>query len=221
MSRAMRALPLIALFGCFIQAALLTSFDSTLPLYVRSTFGWNSIGAGLIFLPVTVPSFSAPLIGWAADKYGPRWLATAGFILAGPCMILMRLVVYDSLNQKVLLCALLAITGFALDLSLTPLMAEITYAVEAQMAKSPPGSFGTNGAFASAYGLFNMAFAAGSMAGPLLAGLVKQRAGWGTTMLVLGCVSIASAIPTVIWCGGSIFKQRKRRNDQASATTES
>lgn len=209
-----------ALFGCLIQAALLTSFDSILPLYVRDIFGWDSIGAGLIFLPLTLPSFASPVIGWLADKYGPRWLGTAGFILAIPPLILLRLVEHDGIGQKVLLCALLAIIGVTLNLILVPMMAEITYAVEAKAANRPPGYFGKGGAYAQAYGLFNMSFAGGSMAGPLLAGLVRQQAGWGTTTLVLGCLSAFTAVPTLLWGGGSIFKQRKAKRDGIAGAGE-
>ncbi|KAG9947027.1 MFS general substrate transporter, partial [Aureobasidium melanogenum] len=209
-----------ALFGCFISAALLTSFDSILPLYVNEIWGWNSIGAGLIFLAVTIPSFTGPLVGGYADKHGVRWLATSGFIIVGPCFILMRLVDHNDIRQKVLLCALLALIGLGITLSLTPLMAEVSYAVDAQGAKRPAGFFGKNGAFAQAYGLFNMAYAAGTLAGPLLAGLVKQRAGWGTTTLVLGCVSFVCVVPTVIWCGGSIFKLRRKQTAEKAETAE-
>ncbi|KAH0271348.1 MFS general substrate transporter, partial [Aureobasidium melanogenum] len=209
-----------ALFGCFISASLLTSFDSILPLYVNELWGWNSIGAGLIFLAVTIPSFSGPLVGGYADKHGVRWLATSGFIITGPCFILMRLVDHNSIRQKVLLCALLALIGLGITLSLTPLMAEVSYAVDAQGAKRPAGFFGKNGAFAQAYGLFNMAYAAGTLVGPLLAGLVKQRAGWGTTTLVLGCVSFVCVVPTVIWCGGSIFKLRRKQKAEKAEKVE-
>jgi MFS family permease len=211
-----------ALFGCFISAALLTSFDSILPLYVNEIWGWDSIGAGLIFLSITLPSFLGPLIGKYADKHGSRWLATIGFIITGPCFVLLRLVDHNSMNQKVLLSALLTIVGLGVALSLTALMAEVSYAVEAQGAKRPVGFFGKNGVFAQAYGLFNMAYAAGTLAGPLLAGLVKERAGWGTATLVLGCLSMASAVPTMIWCGGSIFKARRRQKaekDQVGDTS--
>lgn len=208
---------LAALWGCLIQASLLTSFDSTLPLYVRDIFGWDSIGAGLIFLPIVIPSFLGPVVGWAADKYGPRWLATIGFILAVPPIILLRLVDHDGIRQKVLLCALLFLVGVTLTIVLTPLMAEIAYAVEAKAAKKPPGYFGKSGAYAQAYGLFNMAFAGGCLVGPLVAGLVQQRAGWGASTLVVGCLAAVSAVPTLIWVGGSIFKSRKAKQEARDA----
>ncbi|KAK3674180.1 hypothetical protein LTR78_006027 [Recurvomyces mirabilis] len=204
---------LSALWACLVQSSLLTAFDSMLPLYVRDTFHWNSTGAGLIFLPIVVVSFLGPLIGRASDQVGPRWFATAGFVIGCPFIMLMRLVDHNSLTQKVLLCALLALFGLAMTLVITPIMAEITYAVDAKARRHPPGFFGKNGAYAQAYSLFNMAWAAGCFIGPLMGGLINQRAGWGTSTLVLGCLSIFTALPTAVWTGGSIFKQRKSRRD--------
>ena len=95
------------------------------------------------------------------------------------------------------------------------MMAEITYAVNAKAARHPPGFFGKNGAYAQAYSLFNMAWAGGCLVGPLLAGLVNQRAGWSVTTLILGIVSVVTALPTAVWTGGSIFKERRHRKEEA------
>ncbi|OTA22994.1 hypothetical protein BTJ68_13992 [Hortaea werneckii EXF-2000] len=170
---------LSAIWCCMIQSAFLTSFDSILPLFVRDTFNWDSLGAGLIFLPIVVVSFLGPLVG--------DGLAT------------------ESVQD--------ALFGLTQTVVLTPMMAEITYAVDAKAQTRPPGFFGKNGAYAQAYSLFNMAWAAGSMVGPLLAGLVKQRAGWGVTTMILGIVSIVTAIPAVIWTGGSIRKELGRKRE--------
>lgn len=205
---------LSALWACTIQATLLTAFDSILPLFVKDTFHWNSIGAGLIFLPIVIVSLFGPVVGWLTDKYGPRLFAIAGYTMACPCLILLRLVNRNTMGQKVLLCALLALVGLALTLVLTPMMAEITYAVEAKARRHEPGHFGKNGAYAQAYSLFNVAWAAGCMIGPLLAGLVNQANGWATATMILGCISIATAVPVAIWTGGSIFKQRRARSEE-------
>lgn len=39
---------------------------------------------------------------------------------------------------------------------------------------------------------------------------MNQSAGWATTTLILGIVSIVTAIPTAVWTGGSIWKARRR-----------
>jgi len=206
---------LAALYGSLIQAALLTAFDSVLPLHVHSIFSWGPLAAGLVFLPVTIPSFIGPLSGWASDRYGPRWLATSGFVLACPCLILLRLVTYNSLSQKVLLCVLLALFGLAMSLSFSPLMAEISYVVSAKEERMP-GVFGEKGAYAQAYGLFNVAFAGGCLVGPIWGGLINERAGWGTMSWTLGLLSAVTAVPTALWVGGWIggkeeSERRKRR----------
>ena len=195
---------LAALFGCFVYAAVTTSFDSTLPLFTQSLFNWTSLGAGLIFLPLVVPSFLGPVIGAASDRYGPKWLSTGGFVLAIPFSICLRFVTYDSLAQKVLLCAMLAGVGLACALVMGPLMAEITWVVEAEERRLPAGALGPRGAYAQAYGLFNMAFSGGALVGPILGGLVKARAGWGTMGWCLAIMSAVAAVIVGIWSGGRI-----------------
>ncbi|KAK5007264.1 hypothetical protein LTR16_000947, partial [Cryomyces antarcticus] len=192
---------LAALWGCLVQASLLTSFDSVLPLFVRATFGWTSTGAGLIFLPIVLPSFLGPLVGWLSDRYGPRWLATAGFIFSAPFLVLLRLVTHDSLGQKALLCALLLLV------------------VEAK-EKKRPGLFGPAGAYAQAYGLFNVAFAGGCLVGPLWAGMVNERAGWGTMAWSLALLSLVSAAPTVIWAGGLVTRRIRRPREEKGLAGE-
>jgi MFS family permease len=54
---------LAAFWGCLVVAALTTAFDSTLPLYVKRIFGWNSLGSGLLFLALLLPSIIGPVIG--------------------------------------------------------------------------------------------------------------------------------------------------------------
>jgi MFS family permease len=205
---------LSALWAVLIQSCLLTSFDSVLPLFTKNTFRWTATGAGLIFLPIVIPTFVGPYIGHLSDKQGPRWYATAGFIGCCPFLILLRLVNHNSLKQKVLLCALLALIGLFLTLALTPVMAEVTYAVMDKESRRPKGYYGKNGAYAQAYSLFNMAWAAGCMVGPLLAGLIVNSKGWPMATLILGCVSVVTAVPVVVWTGGS-WRKRKGRDMQA------
>ncbi|KAE8452748.1 hypothetical protein EG329_013020 [Mollisiaceae sp. DMI_Dod_QoI] len=180
---------------------------------LTALWGCIVLGAGLIFLAIFIPGFLAPVVGWASDKYGPRWLTVTGFIMAIPFWVLLRLVTHDSLGQKVLLCALLALIGVALCLVNPPLMAEITYVVEAK-ERQDPGRFGANGAYAQAYGLFIMAFAAGTLIGPVWAGYVEQAAGWGTMSWSLGLFSIAGAVPCFIWTGGLITETNAKSGEE-------
>ena len=107
---------LVALWAIIVQGTLMTAFDSVVPLYVQETFHWDSIGAGLVFLALIVPSFISPAVGWVSDRYGPRWLCVGGFIFAIPFWILLRLVTHDTIEQKVLFCAFLVLIGVGLTL---------------------------------------------------------------------------------------------------------
>jgi MFS family permease len=200
-----------ALTSSLLQAALMTSFDSVLTIHAANVFGWTSTGAGLLFLPIVIPGFLAPLFGWLSDKFGGRYFVTIGFLLACPPLVCLRFVDENSTKDKVLLCALLGLTGLFLALTFPPIMAEISSVVEAKeksmLARGHPG-FGSGGAYAQAYALFNVAFAGGCMAGPLLAGFIVEDKGWTTMSWVLGLLSAIAAVPAFLWLGGWLFKKK-------------
>lgn len=203
---------LAALFCALIQAALLTSFDSVLTIHAANLFGWTATGAALLFLPIVIPSFLAPAFGWFSDKYGGRYPVTLGFLGACPPLICLRFVDENTMNDKIILCALLALTGLFLALTFPPIMAEISGVVEAKeksMLAAGRAGFGPGGAYAQAYGLFNMAFAGGCMVGPLLAGFIVEDKGWSIMALVLGILSAITAVPACLWLGGWILKKKQ------------
>ncbi|KAJ4366476.1 hypothetical protein N0V83_008112 [Neocucurbitaria cava] len=122
----------------------------------------------------------------------------------------LRFVDENTIKDKVLLCALLALIGLFLSLTFPPIMAEISSIVEAKeksmLAAGHPG-FGPGGAFAQAYALFNVAFAGGCMVGPLLAGFIVQDKGWATMAWVLGLLSGITSLPAVLWLGGWLLQK--------------
>jgi hypothetical protein len=66
------------------------------------------------------------------------------------------------MRQKVLFFALLTFIGLTLTLVLAPLVAEISYIVQAK-ENQQPGRFGPKGVYAQAYGLFIFCFATGNL----------------------------------------------------------
>lgn len=200
---------LSGLYCCMIAAAMYTALDAMLPLFVIDTFHWNSLGAGLALLPILGTSFGGPIVGFLSDKYGVKWFIVAGCIVSCPCFALLRLVSENTMHQKVLLFGLLTALGTGLTLVLTPIMAEIAYAVEEEAERRGRSSFGKHGAFAQAYSLFNIAWAIGGMTGPLLGGILKQKHGWAFATLVLSVVAAVTAIPAVLWTGGRLLKTKR------------
>ena len=196
---------LITILGSFVMALLLAAFEAVLPLFVEQEFGFSSTGAGLIFLPLAIPSLIDPLVGRVCDKHpqAGRYIAASGFLGAAAPLVLLRLVNHGGTGQTVLLCALLAIIGLGLALTASPLLVEVNLSVAA-IEKDFPGICGSRGAVAQGFGLFICAFAAGTLVGPLLAGFIKEHSNWGTMTWVLGLVSGLVGIPISLGLGGWI-----------------
>jgi MFS family permease len=103
---------LAAIYGVFVHIGILASFDAVLALFLESVFGWQSLDVGVCFLTLAIPStVLGPLAGKLSDRYGPRWPATAGFILTAIPLVLFQLVTHNSVAQIWLLYTLLALAG--------------------------------------------------------------------------------------------------------------
>ncbi|KAG6358785.1 hypothetical protein INS49_012304 [Diaporthe citri] len=192
---------LAANFGIIIQAGAMISWDTVGPLFVKDTFNWSSTAAGLIFFAIFIPAFISPVVGWMCDRYGARWPTTAGFAASIPVLVCLRFVTDNTIGHKVLLGALLALLGVTLTFANTPLMAEITYAIDAEEAASP-GVFGRNGVYGLGYGLFCTSFALGGSVGSLMSGYVMDRNGWGTLTWVLAVWMASGAVVVAYGVGG-------------------
>lgn len=188
-------------WACTVDAAFLTAFDTTLPLFVETTFGWNSLGAGLIFLAPLSPTFLQPLYGSWIDKHGARWPAFVGLLLTVPTWALLRLITFDSMAQKVVCCVILVVLGFGVSLTLAATMAEFAYICEEKERKNP-GSLGKGGAYAQSYGLFNVSWALGSLIGAYWAGGIRAAYGWQTMTWTLALLAGVVSVPTLLYCGG-------------------
>ncbi|KAI9039555.1 MFS transporter [Aspergillus affinis] len=201
---------LVSLWAYFIVSVVLTCFDSVLPLYVEETFGWAQTAQGLIFIPLSVPHILDPLVGYVIDKYGEsrRYMAGGALIASVPILVLLRFVTHNSMGQKVLLCALLTLTGVCIAVLLPPVMVEASYVVQ-DMEEQTPEILGKGGAMALSYGLLNSAFAAGTIVGPFFAGFIRESAGWGTMTWAMAILTGVSAVPSLLCLGGFRLKRRK------------
>lgn len=170
-----------------------------------------------MFFTLFIPGFISPLVGHLSDRYGARWPSLAGFITSIPLLVCMRFVNQDTLAHKVLLGALLGLIGVTLSLANTPLMAEITYAIEAEEAKMP-GVFGTKGVYGLGYGLFCTSFALGGSVGSLMSGYVMAGRGWGTLTWALAVWMAGGAVVIGLFAGDRPVPAKKEDEDLATST---
>jgi MFS family permease len=199
----------VALWATFAATTLIASLDAVLPIFIRDTFSWGPQGAGLIFIPVVLPTFLSPYVGALTDKYGAKWIVGSAFILGCPVWVLLRLVTHAGVAQAVLLCGLLTLLGVTTTLAGSPLMAEITFAVQRQSHDQPGGST-PRSAVAQAYALYSLSLTGGLLAGPLWGGVITKVAGWKTLTWTFGLLSGLTAVPTVYFIGGRLSIGRRR-----------
>ena len=102
---------LAAIYGTLLQVSLLSSFDGILPLFVQRTFNWESSASGAIFIALALPSVFGGVAGTLSDRFGARVVALVGFVFSSIMIALLFLVNHNSIQQVVLLCALLVLTG--------------------------------------------------------------------------------------------------------------
>lgn len=128
------------------------------------------------------------IAGDAVDRWGAPRVAFVGFLLDFPTLLLFQLVARNTTQDQILLYVFLFLAGVASTLQMVSLMTEVNNVTE-RYEREFPGIFGHQGGTAQAYGLFNVAWSGGQVLGPLVAGLLVERAGWTTMVTVLGAVS--------------------------------
>jgi multidrug resistance protein len=153
-----------------MASSTLSMLEPVLPLWLTSSLGAGPGRIGLLFGGGAVSSaLLHPVYGRLADRYGGRRLTLIGLVLTA-CVIplLSRAWSYPSaIGLYMLLASTVAIV-------ITP---SLTYMAEATSAAGVE-SFGVG------YGLYNMAWGAGLLAGPSLGGFLFDRLGFPRLALV-------------------------------------
>lgn len=212
-----------ALYGCFLNAILVGSMDTVLPIFVKRTFGWTSGPTGATFLNITIPSLLGPFIGMFTKAYGVRFTATLGLTLTVPALGISMLAQHEDIWSKVILCLSLFVTGksgfsrmtlqitsiffqipssyfplgVGINTFLTPLATEIFLAVATLQDEFPETYRGTD-TFVDGYMLFDAVLGAGTVVGPLVSEMTIAMFGWwiGSSLLLAG-LCLSGAIPVV------------------------
>ena len=191
-----------ALLVAFVQAALLGTFDGTVPTEAQELFNFDSTKAGLLFIPLGIFDFIVgPLAGWAVDRYGTKPAATAGYAFLVPVLVLLRLPHAGGTGQIVLYCALLALCGIGLAVIGAPSIVEAGAVVQ-KYHKANPEFFGEQGPYAQLYGLNSMVFSAGLTLGPLISGGLRESIGYGNMNAVVAAICAVTAVASFCFIGG-------------------
>jgi MFS family permease len=216
-NRITRALPILLVFRdpglltavwiSFMQAFLLGAFDATVPLVASEQFGFNSLKAGLLFLPLGgADLLLGPVFGWCVDRYGTRLFSVVGFAFLVPTLVLLRLTTAGSITDKLdnarhisLYAGLLAANGVGLAMINSPAIVEAGNIVE-KYWKSNEDVF-EQAPYAQLYGITNTMFCAGLTVGPLFAGHLRESIGYGNMNAVLAGACGLTAIQAMFFMG--------------------
>ena len=202
---------LTALLVALVQATLLATFDATVATEAQSLFDFDSLSAGLLFIPLGLGDLIfGPLSGWAVDRYGTKPAATIGYSVLIPILISLRAVHAGGKDMIILYCALLTLCGIGLAIVGAPSIVEAGAVVQ-KYHKANPDFFGQNGPYAQLYGINSMVFSAGLTLGPLIAGGLRDAIGYGNMNAVVAGVCAVTAVVSWVYIGGKPRLLRKKR----------
>ena len=122
------------------------------------------------------------------DKYGARWIATAGLASSIPWWVLLGQINHNSLTQKIQFCAYLALLGLSEVLATTALMAAI--------AKVDQHAYILSFAFSS------FAIGNGVTVGSIWSGLVQAQGHWATMAWSFAIAHGIAAIVVMLFVDG-------------------
>ncbi|KAJ5286987.1 hypothetical protein N7478_002673 [Penicillium angulare] len=169
-----------------VLSIILSSLQTTLPVFVMQNFGWSSTAVGFMLIALHISGFAGGYMSNIISQAGIRVPGATAFILAANAWILMRLVTQNSTGDIVLLVGLLTMLGMAIFAMEIVTMAEISRAIEDHEKHDPDA---LSSLVPRAYALFHIAFAGGQLLGPILAGLLEVYVGWPTMTTTLGFIS--------------------------------
>ena len=196
---------LSAILCDFMQSLILTGLETVLPLRIKNVFNYNSQDVAFVFLVLALPYAAGPLTGRLGDLYGAKKVICAGFGCLMPLILLLRVIDHYEAGQVALLCVLLFAIGTAMNMVLTPAWSDTIHLVKMKSEQAPE-IFGEKGAYAQAFGLLNMAYAVGSVLGPLMGGWLIQEVGWNRLTLGGGILCGVCVIPCMLYTGDKTQK---------------
>jgi MFS family permease len=151
-------------------SATISMLEPVLPLYLSAKLGIGPARIGMMFGSGAVAStLLHPIYGRLADRWGGRRLMLTGLPLVA-CVLPLIALAWN--YPSTIACFVLS--SMVVALVITP---SLTFMAEA-VSGAGVGSFGVG------YGLYNMAWGAGLLGGPAIAGFVFERVGFARLTLL-------------------------------------
>lgn len=195
---------LIALLQILMQFSLLTTFDAIIPTKTHDFYDFDSLKAGLFFIPLILPYLLLdPIAEWVVDHYGTKPIATIGFSYMVPILILLRLVRGGGSSEIARYDVLLAFCGLGFALISSAPSVKAAQMVR-QYHKANPGFFGDNGPYAQLYGMNSLVFSLGMTLGPLIDGALRESIGYGNMNLAMTGFCLVIAILSFVYTRGRL-----------------
>jgi MFS family permease len=191
-----------------IDTTLLTSFDGALTIHLQDLFGYTPLEVGLTYMALLVPIFLAPLVGRIADRHGSRLVLTINLLLGTIPLVCLRYVSYNSVGQKVLVCALLFLVGLTCAGRIGIYTSQVNHAV-GEFARERPRLLDADKAIAQAQGVWTAAYSAGCALGPVYGGLIQGKAGWATETWAVALLGVCAAVLAFLFTDGWIGRAIK------------
>ena len=194
---------LVAEAVAFNQATLFAVFDATIPTQAQDMFDFDSLKAGLLFIPLVLPYLLlGPVLGKAVDKYGVKPAAVIGLGFISIPLILLRIPHEGGTGEVVKFCAFLALCGLGLAVISAPSIVEASYVTE-QYYQANKEFFHDEAPYAQLYAINSMVFSLGLTLGPLIAGTLRDTIGYGNMNIVVASICLVVSILSFVYLGGT------------------
>lgn len=193
---------LTAQLVAFTHATLIGVFDATIPTETQDLFAVDSLKAGLMFAPLVIPYLLlGPVAGKLVDKYGVKYSAVLGFLYMGLPLLLLRIPQEGGKAEMIKFGGILFSCGFGLAFLSAPSLVEASHVVE-KYHKANKDFFGGQGPYAQMYAINSIFFCSGLTMGPLVAGWLRTKIGYGNMNAVVAGLCLVVSVLSFVYLGG-------------------
>ncbi|KAI9244188.1 major facilitator superfamily domain-containing protein, partial [Phascolomyces articulosus] len=183
----------------FCSGWAVITFEPTLPIYLNEEWGYNTSEIGLLLVIQLIPTAVASLIsGYMYDRIGARFLCFITLILGGISLAVSGIPNRHTAGGAIPLIATTATNEFFASVYKAATLPEASLAAKALANGNDSGN-------ARAYGLTNMAFAAGCLTSPLLSGYLYEQTSFFLMCIITSSILFLAAPFAFIFLGGKII----------------